>query len=120
MVNFVSASDFKGLSDQLREAQRLLSSMSQVWRQLDDLPPQALVSSDVVKILLGGCSNQTITRYIARGWLPKPNRGGKLGRKNTWPACEIKAAFKKMKSELGDPAVGKRRGRPRKAAQNYV
>ncbi len=119
-MNFVNTRDFKDLSDKLREAQRLLSTMSHVWRQLDELPADALVSSDIVKALLGGCSNQTITRYVARGWLPQPSREAKFNRKNTWRAHDLKKAFKKMKTEIGDPAVSKRRGRPRKAAENYI
>lgn len=120
MVKFVSVSNFKDLSQQLREAQRLLSTMSQVWRKLYELPADALVPSDVVKVLLGGCSSQTLTRYVARGWLPKPTRDAKCSRKNTWRAGELKTSFKKMKAEIGDPAIAKRRGRPRKAAVNYI
>lgn len=97
---------------QINEALERTSGAGLILKEIESLPADALVPSDLVSLLFGGCTNQTLRRYVSLGWLPEPRRSGPFGRRNCWSAGELRAALKTTRVVQEQPK--RRRGRPRK------
>ncbi|RII83859.1 hypothetical protein [Neopusillimonas maritima] len=94
-----------------------ISGAGLVLKEIESLPADSLVPSDLVAILFGGCTKQTLRRYVTIGLLPKPVRSGPFGRRNCWAAGELRASLKgtrRAEEVINEQPLKKRRGRPRK------